>query len=504
MQRYWLIALIVVLFLPIGLAHYASEDANTIIILDKEPPIAHEKITLNIHLNDPLGEPITNLDISHERKLHTFIVSKELDVFAHIHAEDFEQGLAGEKNGTYQLEYTFPHAGEYVVGLDYMLQGKSFFSKIPLMIAGTQISPPVHVPNSIAHFEEYEAALDIPRFPLANRPITLTYTLRKNNLPLNNLEMYLGSETHVLVVSDDLSVMKHTHAHKPGHEGHVGHIFQMYKGPTVPAQIIFPQDGTYVIFSQFKHEGKVLTFRHVIKVYKGLTFEDSVAILLTIIVLSAIILWILRASSYRIFFLTFFLAIIIFAAIIIIKYQMPVAQQPMEPAIIGNAVAIQQVAHLMNLSIQDDDGNINMTKKDLQNVAYAFSDDPIAIRHLQEVHWMLLNNEQDHILHSLDFLYEYIKTGKELPCVPHELWHIGLYLEHNEMEKVAKAIPLLDEQYEEWEISIDQKRKVFPQFYTLLDVLKEEMKEAIARLQRYDFSQDTKDLLKEIGEIGMC
>ena len=53
-------------------------------------PQAGQETTLTFHLTHTrTQEPVADLQILHERALHTFIVSRDLSTFAHTHHEDY-------------------------------------------------------------------------------------------------------------------------------------------------------------------------------------------------------------------------------------------------------------------------------------------------------------------------------------------------------------------------------------------------------------------------------
>ncbi|MFC7671036.1 heavy metal-binding domain-containing protein [Hymenobacter humi] len=66
------------------------------------------------------------LSVVHEKKIHLIIVSKDLGQFYHEHPEYTAEG-------NYQVKYTFPKGGQYVLFQDYTPDG-----------AGHQPGPPAH------------------------------------------------------------------------------------------------------------------------------------------------------------------------------------------------------------------------------------------------------------------------------------------------------------------------------------------------------------------------
>ena len=88
---------------------------------------------------------------------------------------------------------------------------------------------------------------------------------------MTNLEPYLGAAMHLAVVSEDLKVFIHVHGSVPGasHDHH-DHLHAAPPperfGPEIDSDMVFPGKGVYKIFSQVKHQGKVLVFDFMVNV----------------------------------------------------------------------------------------------------------------------------------------------------------------------------------------------------------------------------------------------
>ncbi|MEK6860858.1 MAG: hypothetical protein AABY07_02705, partial [Nanoarchaeota archaeon] len=85
-------------------------------------------------LKDSDGKPL-DLEISHERILHTIIISEDFSTFAHIHPEDLG-AITDEmkKEAKYPVRFTFPKAGKYLIAIDFSSGGndlsKQFFVNV--------------------------------------------------------------------------------------------------------------------------------------------------------------------------------------------------------------------------------------------------------------------------------------------------------------------------------------------------------------------------------------
>lgn len=77
-------------------------------------PNRNEEVTIQI--KDNAGKPIEKFEISHEKKMHWIVVSKDLSYFNHIHPE-----YVG--NGEFKVTTMFPQGGDYKLFADFVLQG---------------------------------------------------------------------------------------------------------------------------------------------------------------------------------------------------------------------------------------------------------------------------------------------------------------------------------------------------------------------------------------------
>ena len=87
-------------------------------------------VTITVRMKDPEGRPLKGLEVSHERILHALIVGQDMRSFAHIHPEDAGP-ITREmlKKADFPLHFTFPKAGEYLVGADFFA-GDEFYSRM--------------------------------------------------------------------------------------------------------------------------------------------------------------------------------------------------------------------------------------------------------------------------------------------------------------------------------------------------------------------------------------
>ena len=192
------------------------------------------------------------------------------------------------------------------------------------------------------------------------------------------------------------------------------------------------------------------------------------------------------------------------AALLIFSVLLLVSCAPKKSNVIGNKDIISEITYIEQLSMMDEDGNSNLTVDDLRQLQELIQGDKIAQDYTTELRWLVAHNESQHLLDTTSFMREYIDTGKDTPCLPHELWHISKYIRYGDLDYAKDEVNSLDEKYIAWVKGAEAKRKVYPQFYTGLDDLKQKSKEAISKLKQNDYSNETLNHLEAIGADAVC
>lgn len=255
------------LVVPAVQAHYVSSDDlnldyyTAFSFYPSEPPITGEETKTRIDLyNATTGDPLAELNVVHEKKMHVFIVGQDLNEFTHTHPDDYPNGTINEDIGTYEILHNFTKSGKYLIMSDYTVRGTNVVKKSVFQVSGSEQMGPV-----TNEFDDgdvgYDAVLSSDGPIEVGRESAMTIDLTKDGMPIRDLQMYLGSEMHVFIVKDDFSKAGHTHAYRPGHNMHFGNMSQVYYGPSIPVRYNFQDAGRYALFVMFKHDGNVVTER---------------------------------------------------------------------------------------------------------------------------------------------------------------------------------------------------------------------------------------------------
>ena len=175
-----------------------------------------------------------------------------------------------------------------------------------------------------------------------------------------------------------------------------------------------------------------------------------------------------------------------------------------QKSIIADPDILSQVDEIVSLSLMDESGMVPLMRGDLDALNRSVSSDPLSSHYLEELYWMMDHGEAEHIAHTVDFLKQYLGSGKKYACPPHELWHATLYVKHNEPEKVSHAVEDAQESLPWWVLESEQKRERFPQFFLRLDEQAAEAEYAINQLRLGNYSPELMARIEYLGETASC
>lgn len=196
---------------------------------------------LKFTIFDPQGKQATKFQIMHEKLFHMFIVSEDLEHFVHDHP-------VPQPDGTFLYDAILPRSGMYRILGDFYPEGAD-----PQLIAKTvYASGPQQTPASLSRdYGPKDGAnmrvefRTVPAQPIAGGTTQLHFHID----PAEGLEQYIGAWGHMLVASDDVIDLIHTHP------------FIADGGPDMQFNVTFPRARTYRVWVQFQRHGEVNTLQ---------------------------------------------------------------------------------------------------------------------------------------------------------------------------------------------------------------------------------------------------
>jgi len=214
----------------------------------RTPRIAAGRTTdLRFAIRDDDGRAVTAYRREHDKELHLIVASRDLNTYRHLHP-------TRAADGTWSIPASLPRAGGYRVFADFTPDKKgaeNLTLGADLAVSGTYAPRNLPVPNTTATTDGYEVKLGGALRPGAARELKLTVS--RSGRPVTDLQPYLGAYGHLVALrSGDLAYL---HVHPNGEPGDGS----TEPGPDISFTATAPSVGTYRLFLDFKHEGKVHT-----------------------------------------------------------------------------------------------------------------------------------------------------------------------------------------------------------------------------------------------------
>jgi hypothetical protein len=203
-------------------------------------PVAGKPVELAFRIVGPDGHPVTSYVNTHEKPLHLILARRDLSGFQHLHP-------ARDAGGTWRVPVTLPSAGVYRVFADFAPDGRTdnLVLGTDLTVAGDYRPAPLPPPAASAIVDGYTVRMSGPAQGSIRFDIALAGT------PVIDLQPYLGAYGHLVALrKGDLGYL---HVHPDGGPG------LSPPGPGISFGASLPPAGTYRLYLEFAHRGKVHT-----------------------------------------------------------------------------------------------------------------------------------------------------------------------------------------------------------------------------------------------------
>jgi hypothetical protein len=194
----------------------------------------------------PDGSPVTGYVRNHDKDLHLIVVRRDLSGFQHVHPT-----LGAD--GTWSIPLAVPAAGQYRIFADFrpagLDRGLTLGADVP---APGDFQPrPLPAAARTTTVDGYVVTLDGVLVPGSSSKLTLS--VAKDGVPVTDLQPYLGAYGHLVALrAGDLAYL---HVHPDGAPGDG----RTAAGPQVVFHAEVPSDGSYRLYLDFQHAGKVHT-----------------------------------------------------------------------------------------------------------------------------------------------------------------------------------------------------------------------------------------------------
>ncbi len=208
---------------------------------------------LRFAIHDRNGRQVTAYQREHEKELHLIVASRDLVTYRHLHP-------SRAADGTWSIPLSLPAAGSYRVFADFTPAAKgakNLTLGADLAAAGHFKAAEMPKPSRTATVDGYTVTLNGTLRPGKAGELTLNVT--RAGRPVTDLQPYLGAYGHLVALrSGDLAYL---HVHPNGEPGDG----TTAPGPGISFTATAPSTGTYRLFLDFLHEGKVRTAAFTVK-----------------------------------------------------------------------------------------------------------------------------------------------------------------------------------------------------------------------------------------------
>jgi hypothetical protein len=203
---------------------------------------------LRFAIEDAEGNPVTDFDELHERRMHLIVVRRDGAEFRHLHPEM-------DDAGTWTVPIEFDSAGVYRAFADFSVHdGQETLAADVFVSGGEFAARPFPAVDPIGRSGGYEVRLRAEE-PRAGEHARLTFAVSRDGRATDDLAPYLGAKGHLVALREgDLAFL---HVHPEEEQGE-------------PNEIVFdanfPTAGRYRLYLQFKHDGAVRTVEFTVEV----------------------------------------------------------------------------------------------------------------------------------------------------------------------------------------------------------------------------------------------
>lgn len=210
--------------------------------LDVRNPELRRGVTqrLSFRIIDSNGEAIRSFAPTHTKPMHLIIVRRDLTGFQHLHPKM-------SQDGTWNISLALPEAGSYRVFADFTQGGEPVTLASDLRVdGGSDLKPlPAEASSAISDGGYHVRIDDAEAHP--GKAASLRFAVSREGDPVE-VEEYLGAAGHLVALREgDLAFL---HVHPEEHRDTPGGI---------TFESTFPTAGSYRLFLQFKHNGRIQT-----------------------------------------------------------------------------------------------------------------------------------------------------------------------------------------------------------------------------------------------------
>ena len=187
---------------------------------------------LTFEILDTSGKAVRDFDTEQARRMHVIVVRRDLRRYQHLHPV---QGAGG----AWATPLTLPDAGVYRAFADFRIGGEQHTLGVDLFVPGDFEPRDLPAASRTAAVDGYEVAFH-------EHPGEAGFYVRRGGKLVTDLQPYLGARGHLVALREGDLAYEHVHP-DPG------------PPPEIAFRLAGSEPGTYRLFLQFRHAGRVHT-----------------------------------------------------------------------------------------------------------------------------------------------------------------------------------------------------------------------------------------------------
>ena len=192
--------------------------------------------TVRFRVVEDSGETVRDFDVEHTKRMHVIVARRDLSGFQHLHPVQ-------AADGAWSLELKLDDPGSYRLFADFSHEEEKTTLATDLRVDGFADLKPLPAPAATATSDGgYDVRLDAGHSE-PGEETDLRFAISRNGRPVVP-EEYLGAGGHLVALREGDMAFLHVHPT----DDHAAAF-----------AATFPTEGSYRLFLQFQHEGRVQT-----------------------------------------------------------------------------------------------------------------------------------------------------------------------------------------------------------------------------------------------------
>ena len=216
----------------------AVADGDLRVVVEQPELDRGETEDLRFRIVDERGRTVRDFDVEHEKRMHLILARRDLTGFRHLHPTQGD-------DGTWSTPVRLGEAGSYRLFADFSHGDTPQTLASDLRVDGdADLRPlPASQPDAVSD-GGYDVRLDAGS-ARPSQEAELRFAISRDGEPVET-EPYLGAGGHLVALREGDMAFLHVHPTEQSQN-------------TVGFGATFPTAGSYRLFLQFKHEGRVQT-----------------------------------------------------------------------------------------------------------------------------------------------------------------------------------------------------------------------------------------------------